>query len=241
MTVVAGSPPQVRGKLGCLGFWGASDGITPAGAGKTLSVRLTPSAFQDHPRGCGENSRISHTRLQPTGITPADAGKTATAQIDFAAFKDHPRGCGENRTRNRVRFFFPGSPPRMRGKPLSLFLPPQLRQDHPRGCGENLHADVRYVKGAGSPPRMRGKRIYPTRYLFGTGITPADAGKTLRRTVRRPFAKDHPRGCGENSECLCRAVCGVGSPPRMRGKQIFCLPGYSQIRITPADAGKTCL
>ena len=52
-----GSPPQVRGKLYCFACGAGGDGITPAGAGKTLSVLLTPSAFQDHPRRCGENDK----------------------------------------------------------------------------------------------------------------------------------------------------------------------------------------
>ena len=53
-----GSPPQVRGKLAITAPDELGNGITPAGAGKTLSVRLTPFAFQDHPRRCGENFGI---------------------------------------------------------------------------------------------------------------------------------------------------------------------------------------
>ena len=52
---IKGSPPQVRGKperniSGRSGF-----GITPAGAGKTLSLFFPPQLRQDHPRRCGEN------------------------------------------------------------------------------------------------------------------------------------------------------------------------------------------
>ena len=50
-----GSPPRMRGKLADERDFDVIFRITPADAGKTLSVRLTPSAFQDHPRGCGEN------------------------------------------------------------------------------------------------------------------------------------------------------------------------------------------
>ena len=90
--------------------------ITPADAGKTLLVRLTPSAFQDHPRGCGENLRHG-SGLPPMGgspprmrgkldrritvgglarITPADAGKTQVLADGGNTDEDHPRGCGEN-------------------------------------------------------------------------------------------------------------------------------------------------
>ena len=94
--VPPGSPPQVRGKLPrskneLLGL-----GITPAGAGKTLTLGFAVNACKDHPRRCGENwvcaprhhqtrgsppqvrgklSGIRKTKLHD-GITPAGAGKT---------------------------------------------------------------------------------------------------------------------------------------------------------------------
>ena len=74
-----GSPPQVRGKRTCSFVMPAASRITPAGAGKTLSVRLAPSAFQDHPRRCGEN------RL-----------KLRTIAAVKNLCQDHPRRCGEN-------------------------------------------------------------------------------------------------------------------------------------------------
>ena len=86
---------------------------------------------------------------------------------------------------------------------------------------------------------MRGKPRPACIGGFRRGITPADAGKTSRRRGELQASKDHPRGCGENSECRCRAVCGVGSPPRMRGKPAFTTASIAAIRITPADAGKT--
>ena len=51
---------------------------------------------------------------------------------------------------------------------------------------------------------------------------------------------DHPRGCGEN---VCRRnhrYRRTGSPPRMRGKHLIAGILLDRIRITPADAGKTC-
>ena len=53
----AGSPPRMRGKL-CrrINYWQALR-ITPADAGKTQSCKYEVLLFQDHPRGCGENTK----------------------------------------------------------------------------------------------------------------------------------------------------------------------------------------
>ena len=70
--------------------------ITPADAGKTRHGFIVGVFFQDHPRGCGENSVVNMRTDKPIGspprmrgklsadiliqpcvrITPADAGKT---------------------------------------------------------------------------------------------------------------------------------------------------------------------
>ena len=113
-------------------------------------------------------------------------------------------------------------------------------QDHPRGCGENLPTIIIEIVKSGSPPRMRGKQVYPSAISPPRGITPADAGKTRSLSAILPRARDHPRGCGEN-ECVRYAVkIHTGSPPRMRGKQNGKAKDRDRLRITPADAGKTC-
>ena len=70
--------------------------ITPADAGKTVSIAAMIALAWDHPRGCGENTRqreqpqqllgspprmrgklSKSSKTAPSrGITPADAGKT---------------------------------------------------------------------------------------------------------------------------------------------------------------------
>ena len=56
-----GSPPQVRGKLTPAAVDQYGNGITPAGAGKTL-LRLSRGRLPgDHPRRCGENCPHVHT------------------------------------------------------------------------------------------------------------------------------------------------------------------------------------
>ncbi len=101
-----------------------------------------------------------------------------------------------------------GSPPQVRGKPLKkaieggenritpagagktekFHLPQDMRQDHPRRCGENL-PDFKFsgdVKG--SPPQVRGKPSLSVVLGLPIRITPAGAGKTLKRSFRnQPF------------------------------------------------------
>ena len=53
--------------------------------------------------------------------------------------------------------------------------------DHPRACGENNPLEKKGIVGAGSPPRMRGKHNFRLFRSTVLGITPAHAGKTLRK------------------------------------------------------------
>ena len=86
---------------------------------------------------------------------------------------------------------------------------------------------------------MRGKPDKKERLVSDEGITPADAGKTLKVLQRNSLLKDHPRGCGENLSSGRIDTTTSGSPPRMRGKQRFRKEAERENRITPADAGKT--
>ena len=111
--------------------------------------------------------------------------------------------------------------------------------DHPRACGENHLRETAARRAVGSPPRMRGKRTKTTRKRVSNRITPAHAGKTERRRIRAITISDHPRACGENKASLTMEDLSVGSPPRMRGKQLNISRSFLCIRITPAHAGKT--
>ena len=66
---------------------------------------------------------------------------------------------------------------------------------------------------------MRGKLYRAAGIAEKYRITPADAGKTLATSAVKNYAKDHPRGCGENLAVLNEMSVDE--------------------RITPADAGKT--
>ena len=87
---------------------------------------------------------------------------------------------------------------------------------------------------------MRGKPLEILPAHNERRITPADAGKTLIMPTVLNSDWDHPRGCGENLLLHLRLRLLLGSPPRMRGKHSSKNVNMLSMRITPADAGKTC-
>ena len=114
---------------------------------------------------------------------------------------DHPRACGENFPHLLTLHHNLGSPPRMRGKLVpdphtisrTRITPAHAGKtaaysgtyssfpDHPRACGENFASLIGAAGPDGSPPRMRGKRVPTATAPHAARITPAHAGKTLRK------------------------------------------------------------
>ena len=139
-----------------------------------------------------------------SGITPppAYAGKSKIRRKGRWQHRDHPRVCGEKTQIGQVVHPDWGSPPRMRGKEvgvsgdgLQLGITPAyagksptakqrgiLRRDHPRVCGEKRSCPVRGHHRMGSPPRMRGKAEGKAEIARTLRITPAYAGKRLKRS-----------------------------------------------------------
>ena len=56
--------------------------------------------------------------------------------------------------------------------------------DHPRVCGEKLYVAALSLWCKGSPPRVRGKVILPFTNVPGNRITPACAGKRLKKALK---------------------------------------------------------
>ena len=113
------------------------------------------------------------------------------------------------------------------------------RKDHPRACGEKGIEKLWSRTEKGSPPRVRGKgpkRSWPAR---ASRITPARAGKSGCALLQWPAGWDHPRACGEKYEDLIYRKDVMGSPPRVRGKEIQKRQDWATRRITPARAGKS--
>ena len=112
----AGSPPQVRGKLGDLTSNFIFSRITPAGAGKTFLCVVFHFVSHGSPPQVRGKLTV-HTALRRSRrITPADAGKTTASPSQRHSSQDHPRGCGENIPLIWRLYRLAGSPPRMRGK-----------------------------------------------------------------------------------------------------------------------------
>ena len=152
-----------------------------------------------------------------TRITPAYAGKRILERACAGSGRDHPRVCGEKNTTTERAEFGVGSPPRMRGKDAERLnqrgvvgITPAYAgksdngghkvlkvKDHPRVCGEKFTTLYQMRSASGSPPRMRGKGIVFTSFPFGSGITPAYAGKRNASFGTRWTIRDHPRVCGE--------------------------------------------
>ena len=193
------------------------------------------------------------------GITPACAGKRFFSGLVSRVPWDHPRMCGE-----KLAFFVfcpyvLGSPPHVRGKALFIknhfpfvgitpacagkrctccYACPRPT-DHPRTCGEKFDSRCPLVRRLGSPPHMRGKVGHTVTPPFRKRITPAHAGKS-GASLSQPLSNaDHPRTCGEKTFCDDAPFLILGSPPHMRGKEIWHNLAPAQIGITPAHAGKS--
>ena len=152
-----------------------------------------------------------------------------------------------------------GSPPRVRGEGVMRFCgrpggritpacagrsctgsrPRPRSGDHPRVCGAKRGTCTNCSRGRGSPPRVRGEDILEILKVDLQGITPACAGRSSpARTARRP-RKDHPRVCGEKEAASVCAEAGWGSPPRVRGEDMFVAHIAVAGGITPACAGRS--
>ena len=85
---------------------------------------------------------------------------------------------------------------------------------------------------------MRGKGNLSGPFYSRSGITPACAGKRVRQHRRAGGKRDHPRVCGEKKKMNMRKDRRMGSPPRVRGKDVCIVALQDCCGITPACAGK---
>ena len=175
-------------------------GIIPAHAGNTDRTRSMCFEYRDHPRVCGEHSRMRSSRKHITGSSPRMRGNTQHFNQFHVLVEDHPRVCGEHSVTVYDQDGKPGSSPRMRGtrrpaptrRSRSGIIPAYAgntsglrrgctpRWDHPRVCGE--HSCVENVARctSGSSPRMRGTHVVACWCECRRGIIPAYAGNTRR-------------------------------------------------------------
>ena len=148
----------MRGKVPETYRYVAGYGITPAYAGKSLTIQKKTTRSRDHPRVCGEKYNQMQVQQKPKGSPPRMRGKA------------HPRSGGGS---------CPGITPAYAGKSSSRHHPRPPAGDHPRVCGEKYVDLVSTASQIGSPPRMRGKAYAQIAIDETYGITPAYAGKSV--------------------------------------------------------------
>ena len=132
-----GSPPHARGKEVVLDEMGNPSGITPACAGKRMSVRTGVTCIRDHPRMRGEKKKYGFMHSYPLGSPP------------------HARGKGKNSSKSKSRQ--PGSPPHARGK-ARLALPAMWDIGITPACAGKSSGCAALCSSLRDHPRMRGEK-----------------------------------------------------------------------------------
>ena len=117
-----GSPPRVREKPSWEEKNDKGIGITPACAGKTISLATSLSLLWDHPRVCGKNSSSLISNSMRGGSPPRVREKHINPICPICERRDHPRVCGKNHCQRRQSEHKVGSPPRVREKPSALIF-----------------------------------------------------------------------------------------------------------------------
>ena len=112
-------------------------------------------------------------------------------------------------------------------------------RDHPRACGEHLRKSKNLTQREGSSPRLRGTLLVACSTHFRSGIIPALAGNTHRRSLLAHGSGDHPRACGEHIATVAVVGTAWGSSPRLRGTPGAVRPACIRRGIIPALAGNT--
>ena len=135
-------PPLMRGRARNARNPLRMGGITPAHAGKSLTLFLCSLTQWNYPRSCGEEARtalvlffqwelppLMRGRARPpqpkqsnTGITPAHAGKSGCDEELRIRHRNYPRSCGEEAMNSRAFWIYQELPPLMRGRDLTLGL-----------------------------------------------------------------------------------------------------------------------
>ena len=172
-----GSPPPMRGKVKATPPHTHEPRITPAYAGKRLSLIFRIRLRWGSPPPMRGKAYLTQDGKLASRITPAYAGKSLQLASTRSACRDHPRLCGEKTLILFMMFSSMGSPPPMRGnvfissaadaaagitpayagKSPGFCLDSPPLKDHPRLCGEKFPGRALTVSTIGSPPPLRGK------------------------------------------------------------------------------------
>ena len=146
----------MRGKAAGHPLWRVWLRITPAYAGKSAEIAAYKALTADHPRMCGEKTRMPLCSLRARGSPPHVRGKASQICSTLARQRITPACAGKSK--ENVTDIFE-------------------HWDHPRMCGEKLHLPRMFCWKKGSPPHVRGKVLAMSISHSQSGITPACAGK----------------------------------------------------------------
>ena len=151
----------MRGKGPAMSPGHITCGITPACAGKRHCKRFSQLVYWDHPRMCGEKKSFANSIEMELGSPPHVRGKGGFRPSSYLLFRITPACAGKSFTKN---------------------LDKANRKDHPRMCGEKLCILLPLRFPTGSPPHVRGKVKELSLIGVTDRITPACAGKRLKRS-----------------------------------------------------------
>ena len=165
-----GSPPPVRGKVSHCRIWDLLPRITPACAGKRQNHGKLALKDEDHPRLCGEKITAPAKRSLQTGSPPPVRGKAHGVLHLLEAL---------------------GITPACAGKSTSGSSSRSTTKDHPRLCGEKCTPSRAAEMPLGSPPPVRGKALSVCECARKIRITPACAGKRLRKSRNSAILPSH--------------------------------------------------
>ena len=119
--------------------------------------------------------------------------------------------------------------PAYAGKRSGSQRPTGARRDHPRVCGEKVRLACPGGVGRGSPPRMRGKDLTFSGHFGRLGITPAYAGKRLKRSR----STVPPVAIVPLFPSVCNKPVVSGGSPAGRDAPLF-LPAENAVPASPA-------
>ena len=91
-----GSPLQVRGEVSVRADFCKRFGITPAGAGRSLSCSLFRLQSKDHPRGCGEKCDVMLHLFHSLGSPPRVRGEDLRTVFTDKRMRITPAGAGRS-------------------------------------------------------------------------------------------------------------------------------------------------
>ena len=185
----------MREQLFLLGIGSFLFRITPACAGTTLTCCNVSQSNRDHPRLCGNNTKLLQFTPNTVG-SPPPVREQLTRRAIFSGLSGITPACAgttDNRLLSRLKIW-----------------------DHPRLCGNNIVNPVTNGFTTGSPPPVREQHGDIHAWGSECGITPACAGTTDGQDVGCVRRSDHPRLCGNNGWCYSTRGVSWGSPPPVR-------------------------